>query len=131
MTSIGGLPVFLDEWKVDACYAGGQKCLSCPPGLAPLTFRYDPRLIVCLNMHSRDTAHSERAMAKLQSRKSKVANWYLDMNMIAAYLSVPTGAPRTYHHTVCANPSKAQCVWHVYVLCTTHVCGRVTVKVSL
>jgi hypothetical protein len=39
-------------------------------------------------------------MAKLQGRKSKVANWYLDMHMIAAYLSVPTGAPRTYHHTV-------------------------------
>jgi hypothetical protein len=40
VTSIGGLPVFLDKWGVDACYAGGQKCLSCPPGIAPLTFRY-------------------------------------------------------------------------------------------
>jgi len=82
VTTTGGIPVFLDKWKVDAAYAGGQKCLACPPGIAPLTF-------------------GPRAMEKLAKRKSKVANWYLDMNMIAQYM-VPKGgptAPRVYHHT--------------------------------
>eukprot|EP00123_Amoebidium_parasiticum_P001269 comp12314_c0_seq1/m.7164 comp12314_c0_seq1/g.7164 ORF comp12314_c0_seq1/g.7164 comp12314_c0_seq1/m.7164 type:complete len:398 (-) comp12314_c0_seq1:99-1292(-) len=80
VTSIGGLPVYLDRWLVDACYAGGQKCLSCPPGIAPLTF-------------------SQRALDKMQNRKTPVPNWYLDMNAIAKYLFSPGGAPRTYHHT--------------------------------
>jgi alanine-glyoxylate transaminase/serine-glyoxylate transaminase/serine-pyruvate transaminase len=67
---------------VDASYAGGQKCLACPPGIAPLTF-------------------GPRAMERLANRKTKVPNWYLDMNMIAQYI-VPNGgstAPRVYHHT--------------------------------
>lgn len=79
VTSIGGIPIFLDEWKVDACYAGGQKCLSCPPGIAPLTF-------------------GERALEKLKNRKTPVPNWYLDMNLIAQYI-VPEGSQRVYHHT--------------------------------
>eukprot|EP00667_Euglena_gracilis_P006802 EG_transcript_6865 len=82
VTSISGVPCLLDKWGVDAAYAGGQKCLSCPPGIAPLTF-------------------SKRAMEKLMARKDKVPNWYLDMKMVAAYLVAgSSGTPsRTYHHT--------------------------------
>mmetsp|Transcript_21304 Transcript_21304/g.66785 ORF Transcript_21304/g.66785 Transcript_21304/m.66785 type:complete len:443 (+) Transcript_21304:68-1396(+) len=84
VTSIGGLPVLVDEWGIDACYAGGQKCLSCPPGIAPLTL-------------------GERALEKMTARNEageKVANWYLDMNMIKAYLVTNDfGTPRVYHHT--------------------------------
>eukprot|EP00697_Spironema_sp_BW2_P007579 gnl/Spiro4/21901_TR10747_c0_g1_i1.p1 gnl/Spiro4/21901_TR10747_c0_g1~~gnl/Spiro4/21901_TR10747_c0_g1_i1.p1 ORF type:complete len:399 (-),score=93.39 gnl/Spiro4/21901_TR10747_c0_g1_i1:90-1247(-) len=80
VTSIGGIPLFLDRWGVDAAYAGGQKCLGVPPGCSPLTF-------------------NDRAMAKLNGRRTKVANWYLDMSMIARYLVPGAGAPRVYHHT--------------------------------
>lgn len=80
VTSIGGVPLFVDEWKIDVCYAGSQKCLSCPPGIAPVTF-------------------GERAIAKMDQRKGKVPNWYLDMSAIKQYLAVETGAPRVYHHT--------------------------------
>jgi len=80
VTSICGMPVELDRHKVDACYAGTQKCMGCPPGVAPLTF-------------------SQRALDHLGNRKGKVANWYLDMTMIQKYLDMPTGAPRVYHHT--------------------------------
>jgi len=83
VTSIGGVPVYLDKWGVDACYAGTQKCLSCPPGVAPITF-------------------GPRAIEKMQSfgkEGKKVASWYLDMNMIAQYLVVAEAAPRVYHHT--------------------------------
>jgi len=82
VTSIGGIPIFLDKWKVDASYAGGQKCLACPPGISLLTF-------------------NSRAMQKLKKRKTKVPNWYLDMNMIAQYLAPEGGAgvTRVYHHT--------------------------------
>mmetsp|Transcript_34689 Transcript_34689/g.111303 ORF Transcript_34689/g.111303 Transcript_34689/m.111303 type:complete len:419 (+) Transcript_34689:1279-2535(+) len=84
VTSIGGLPVLLDEWGVDAAYAGGQKCLSCPPGIAPLTL-------------------GDRALQKMSDRRAKgevTANWYLDMNMIQKYLVTNDfGTPRVYHHT--------------------------------
>jgi alanine-glyoxylate transaminase/serine-glyoxylate transaminase/serine-pyruvate transaminase len=80
VTSICGSPVFVDEWDVDAVYAGGQKCMGCPPGVS------------CLSLN-------DRALDKLARRNSPVANWYLDMSMIKKYLDVPTGAPRTYHHT--------------------------------
>ncbi|CAD7960935.1 unnamed protein product [Amoebophrya sp. A25] len=80
VTSICGVPIYLDEWKVDAAYAGGQKCMGCPPGIAPLTF-------------------GPRAMAKLDKRKTKVASWYLDMTMIRKYVEAVDGAPRVYHHT--------------------------------
>lgn len=81
VTSICGVPVYLDAWKVDAAYAGTQKCMGVPPGISPLTF-------------------GERALAKLTSRKSKVANWYLDMTMIMKYIMAQDGgAPRVYHHT--------------------------------
>jgi alanine-glyoxylate transaminase/serine-glyoxylate transaminase/serine-pyruvate transaminase len=76
VTSLGGVPLFLDEWGVDVAYSGSQKCLGCPPGLAPLTL-------------------GARAVAKLHGRKGKVANWYLDMSLISKYW----GNERTYHHT--------------------------------
>jgi alanine-glyoxylate transaminase / serine-glyoxylate transaminase / serine-pyruvate transaminase len=80
VTSISGVPCHLDKWGVDAAYAGTQKCLSCPPGVSPLTF-------------------SDRAMEKLMARTDTVKNWYLDMKMVASYLVGGSGAPRSYHHT--------------------------------
>jgi alanine-glyoxylate transaminase/serine-glyoxylate transaminase/serine-pyruvate transaminase len=76
VTSLGGHPVKVDEWGIDACYSGTQKCLSCPPGLSPVTF-------------------SERAVETIRNRKTKVGNWYLDMSLVAKYWS----EERTYHHT--------------------------------
>ena len=76
VTSLGGVPVEIDAWGVDIAYSGTQKCLSCPPGLAPLTI-------------------NERAREVMRNRKSKVANWYLDMTMVERYW----GDTRTYHHT--------------------------------
>jgi alanine-glyoxylate transaminase/serine-glyoxylate transaminase/serine-pyruvate transaminase len=81
VTSLGGIPVCVDEWGIDAVYSGTQKCLSCPPGLAPLSF-------------------SERALAKLTSRNTKVPNWYLDLSLIIHYWQ---GAKRAYHHTAPIN----------------------------
>ncbi len=80
VTSLGGLPVEVDAWGIDLCYSGTQKCLSCPPGLSPITL-------------------SDRAEQVLASRKSKVASWYLDMTMIRQYW----GDERTYHHTAPIN----------------------------
>ncbi len=80
VTSLGGHPVKVDEWKVDACYSGTQKCLSIPPGLAPITFSPD-------------------AVKAIENRKSKVENWYLDMTFIRNYW----GQERTYHHTAPIN----------------------------
>ena len=80
VTSLGGVPLLLDEWQVDVAYSGSQKCLSCPPGLAPLTL-------------------GPRAVKKLQNRKNKVANWYLDMTLVSKYW----GSERTYHHTAPIN----------------------------
>ncbi|MFZ0545995.1 MAG: aminotransferase class V-fold PLP-dependent enzyme, partial [Candidatus Promineifilaceae bacterium] len=80
VTSLGGVPLFLDDWKVDVAYSGSQKCLSCPPGLAPLTL-------------------GPRAMEKLNGRTTKVANWYLDMSAVSKYW----GKERTYHHTAPIN----------------------------
>ncbi len=81
VTSFGGIPVKVDEWGIDALYSGTQKCLSCPPGLAPLTF-------------------SPKALEALQARKTKVPNWYLDLTMITAYWE---GNTRAYHHTAPIN----------------------------
>jgi alanine-glyoxylate transaminase / serine-glyoxylate transaminase / serine-pyruvate transaminase len=80
VTSLGGIEVLMDRWNCDAMYSGTQKCLSCPPGLSPLSF-------------------SEKAMAKLNARKTKVPNWYLDLTMIANYW----GQNRIYHHTAPIN----------------------------
>lgn len=76
VTSLGGCPVRVDAWGIDACYSGTQKCLSCPPGLAPITF-------------------GPRAVQVLHQRKTKVQSWYLDLTMIEKYW----GSERVYHHT--------------------------------
>ncbi len=80
VTSMGGIPLYIDDWKIDAAYAGSQKCLSCPPGISPLTF-------------------GERAMKKIKERKGKVKNWYLDLSLLGSYW----GKERTYHHTAPIN----------------------------
>lgn len=85
VTSLGGLPVEIDRWQVDAAYSGTQKCLSCPPGLAPVTF-------------------SARALEVIQNRKTKVASWYLDTTMLANYWS---DRSRAYHHTAPINMNYA------------------------
>ena len=77
VTSLGGLPVEVDRHGIDVCYSGTQKCLSCPPGLAPLTL-------------------SARALDALKARKHKVQSWYLDLSMIADYWAE---GKRAYHHT--------------------------------
>jgi len=76
VTSLGGAPLKIDEWHIDVCYSGTQKCLSCPPGLAPVTF-------------------GPQAMEKLRNRSTKVQSWYLDMTMLGKYW----GPDRVYHHT--------------------------------
>src|SRR6056297_1090609 len=81
VTSLGGMEVAVDKWHVDAVYSGTQKCLSCPPGLAPVSF-------------------SDRAVAAVKARKTKVPNWYLDLTMIINYWE---GATRAYHHTAPIN----------------------------
>jgi alanine-glyoxylate transaminase/serine-glyoxylate transaminase/serine-pyruvate transaminase len=76
VTSLGGIPLKIDDWGIDIAYSGTQKCLSCPPGLSPVTV-------------------GPRAREALHNRKTKVANWYLDLTMIEHYW----GDERTYHHT--------------------------------
>jgi alanine-glyoxylate transaminase/serine-glyoxylate transaminase/serine-pyruvate transaminase len=76
VTSLGGCPVRVDDWLIDAAYSGTQKCLSCPPGLAPVTF-------------------GPRAVEALRKRRTKVQSWYLDLSMIERYW----GEERVYHHT--------------------------------
>lgn len=83
VTSLGGTPVLADAWGIDAIYSGSQKCLSCVPGLAPVTF-------------------SERAVERVRSRKSKVPSWFMDLNLVLEYWSAP-GGKRTYHHTAPVN----------------------------
>ncbi|MCH2694903.1 MAG: alanine--glyoxylate aminotransferase family protein [Acidobacteriia bacterium] len=76
VTSLGGHSVGVDQYQVDFAYGGTQKCLSCPPGLAPITV-------------------SDRALEAIHSRKRKVQSWYLDLSMVENYW----GDNRTYHHT--------------------------------
>lgn len=80
VTSLGGIPLEVDRWELDAVYSGTQKNLSCPPGLAPISF-------------------STRALEVLDKRRTKVASWYLDLNMIRNYW----GEQRAYHHTAPIN----------------------------
>src|SRR5512142_1921003 len=77
VTSLGGIPVEVDRNAIDVCYSGTQKCLSCPPGLAPLTL-------------------SPHALDAVRARKSKVQSWYLDLSMISDYWAE---GKRAYHHT--------------------------------
>ncbi|MEJ1376838.1 MAG: alanine--glyoxylate aminotransferase family protein, partial [Candidatus Sedimenticola sp. (ex Thyasira tokunagai)] len=82
VTSLGGTPVKVDEWQVDAIYSGTQKCLSCAPGLSPVSF-------------------GERALEKIAARESKVQSWFLDQNLVMGYWG--GGAKRAYHHTAPVN----------------------------
>ena len=77
VTSLGGVPVQVDAWHIDACYSATQKCLSCPPGLAPLTL-------------------SDRALRVICHRNAPCQSWYLDCSLVADYW---TEGKRTYHHT--------------------------------
>ena len=80
VTSLGGVPLFLDAWGIDLAYSCSQKGLACPPGASPLTI-------------------GPRAMEKLQQRRTQVANWYLDLSLLSKYW----GKERTYHHTAPIN----------------------------
>ena len=82
VTSLAGTPIKVDEWGLDAVYSGTQKCLSCVPGLSPVTF-------------------SERAIEKIKGRKTKVQSWFLDLNLVMGYWG--QGAKRAYHHTAPVN----------------------------
>ena len=82
VTSLGGVEVKLDDWGVDAAYSGTQKCLSCVPGLSPISL-------------------SEAAVARVQSRKSPVSSWFLDLKLVMGYWG--EGQTRAYHHTAPVN----------------------------
>ncbi len=82
VTSLGGTPVKVDEWGIDAVYSGTQKCLSCPPGLSPVSF-------------------SERALERIRNRRHPVQSWFLDLNLVMSYWG--EGAQRAYHHTAPVN----------------------------
>ncbi|MEA1888796.1 MAG: alanine--glyoxylate aminotransferase family protein [Pseudomonadota bacterium] len=84
VTSLGGVPVLVDEWNIDAIYSGTQKCLSCTPGLSPVSF-------------------NERAVEKIKNRKSTVQSWFLDLNLVMAYWGDGGGGARSYHHTAPIN----------------------------
>ena len=82
VTSVGGVPLEVDAWGIDALYSGSQKCLSCPPGLSPVTM-------------------SERAVAAIQARTAPVSSWFLDMGQVLSYWSGE--GKRAYHHTAPVN----------------------------
>ena len=82
VTSLGGVPVLVDEWGIDAVYSGSQKCLSCVPGLSPVSF-------------------SESAVEVIKARKSKVQSWFLDQSLVMGYWS--GDGKRSYHHTAPVN----------------------------
>ncbi|ELI5734798.1 alanine--glyoxylate aminotransferase family protein [Vibrio fluvialis] len=82
VTSLGGVPLLVDEWQLDAVYSGSQKCLSCVPGLAPLTF-------------------SAKAIEKIQSRTTPIQSWFLDQSLVLGYWSGQ--GKRSYHHTAPVN----------------------------
>jgi alanine-glyoxylate transaminase/serine-glyoxylate transaminase/serine-pyruvate transaminase len=82
VTSLGGIDLQVDEWGVDAIYSGTQKCLSCVPGLSPVSF-------------------SERAARSIRERESKVQSWFLDLNLVMGYWG--NDAKRSYHHTAPVN----------------------------
>lgn len=82
VTSLGGTPLKVDEWGIDAIYSGTQKCLSCTPGLSPVSF-------------------SDRAVEVIRNRKTKVQSWFLDTTLVMGYWG--SGAKRAYHHTAPIN----------------------------
>lgn len=82
VTSLGGAPLLVDEWQLDAVYSGSQKCLSCVPGLSPVTF-------------------SQKAVEKMKARQSPVQSWFLDQSLVLGYWSGE--GKRSYHHTAPVN----------------------------
>ncbi len=82
VTSLGGIPVHLDDWGVDAAYSGTQKCLSCPPGLSPVSL-------------------SERAAERIRQRTVPVQSWFMDFSLVMSYWG--SGGKRAYHHTAPIN----------------------------
>ncbi len=82
VTSLGGVALKVDAWGIDAIYSGTQKCLSCTPGLSPVSF-------------------SQRAQEKIKNRKTKVQSWFLDLNLVMGYWGGST--KRAYHHTAPIN----------------------------
>lgn len=82
VTSLGGTPILVDEWEIDSIYSGTQKCLSCTPGISPISF-------------------SERALEKVRNRGTKVQSWFLDLNLVMGYWG--TNQKRAYHHTAPIN----------------------------
>jgi alanine-glyoxylate transaminase/serine-glyoxylate transaminase/serine-pyruvate transaminase len=82
VTSLGGIELQVDNWDIDAIYSGTQKCLSCVPGLSPVSF-------------------SERAAEEIRQRKTKVQSWFLDLNLVMGYWG--SDAKRSYHHTAPVN----------------------------
>lgn len=82
VTSLGGIEVDMDGWGIDAIYSGTQKCLSCPPGISPVSF-------------------SDKAVEAVKSRKTPVPSWFLDKNLVMGYWG--GGGKRAYHHTAPVN----------------------------
>jgi len=82
VTSLGGSPLYVDAWGLDAVYSGSQKCLSCTPGLSPITF-------------------SSRAVEAVQNRATPVQSWFMDVSLVVGYWGA--GAKRSYHHTAPIN----------------------------
>ena len=95
VTSLGGVPLKVDEWELDAVYSGTQKCLSCIPGLSPVTF-------------------NDRAMERIKNRKSNTQSWFLDLKLMLGYWEGE--GKRAYHHTAPINPlyglHEALCLLH-------------------
>jgi alanine-glyoxylate transaminase/serine-glyoxylate transaminase/serine-pyruvate transaminase len=88
VTSLGGHELRVDEWGIDAIYSGTQKCLSCPPGLSPVSF-------------------GERALARMDARKTRPQSWYLDVSMLRKYYTGGGAGGRVYHHTAPVNMTYA------------------------
>ena len=85
VTSLAGTKVLVDEWEIDAIYSASQKCLSCTPGLSPVSF-------------------SDRVVERVKARKDKIHSWFMDMNLLLGYWGAASGSPaRTYHHTAPTN----------------------------
>lgn len=82
VTSLGGIPLLIDEWNIDAAYSGTQKCLSCPPGISPVTF-------------------NDRCIDLIKNRKTQVQSWFMDLNLVLGYWG--SGSKRSYHHTAPIN----------------------------
>ena len=97
VTSLGGVELRVDDWQIDAIYSGSQKCLSCVPGLSPVSF-------------------SPTAVEKIKSRKTKVQSWFLDQSLVMDYWSSNAGGKRSYHHTAPVNSLYAlhESLLHLY-----------------